>query len=885
MIMKRFKLLLLPLILVLAGCSGAKSINVDDYEKTAQKTGELSAFALDNPLNGAIISNVSEFKWNASENAETYILEVCSSDMFISNVETIDYYKKENITDTSFKFNTTLAFRDTNYYWRVTAKNTGGTKVCNEVFRFYVSAADVNEVQFDLGETDDWKLHEKGSYADVTVSNSKFFSEQEAEPTVQIAFKMEDTKRGNEESDGWLITSRTIEKSIYGTDALFFNCFYAGDDSNIFIRLIDRDNEFWHCPIQISRNAKQSVILKFSDFEQRTRDVTVANMTFDFERIKTLEIVFERTFGDGVFLMSNMRAIKFSNYKHLFIEHLNFNDYKESQIVKDTYAFEYQVNDDYELEMSYYGTNDMGKPKINSYGFLKYNVNQYFGEGNAVKISVKYVGSKGDNANVILRVYEEDTDRWSFTIPFSYLTEGEYTTLVIPFDAFAKSYVSEGRRQFYFILALHFGLEKQYGTGKLFFKDFEIVNTQSDEYKREEKRIVGSDGLIENFDNYDFNTDMYFIWQHSENNKDEYLALNKTNKTGYGNVACGQFEYKSDMEAALYYIPISAEGSYSSFSLWLKDASMRSGSEKANNVEDWAPTTIVKIRLATGEIYDYKIPHLDRAWYQYDIPFTSFELSNEDDLTSPAKPITAEAITHVGISFQYFYYDSTGNSMPLYSISNPVYIDNIYLTNFESIRKNAKERIVNYDTESKTAVVEDFESYEFSSDMLAFWNNGKTFEYQQMELSNDVSSLGGTHSLKGKYITRKDSPSYFIAPALDKSIKTRVFRFDVKCDYVSTVYLNFYVKAGSGSENQFRATLNNIGNEWTRITVGFSNITDSSGEFSMNYIQYISRISFGVTSYAVTTEEEAYLYIDNMVFDGNYTESTDYSRLDVTPIV
>lgn len=876
--MKNFKALFLVLLFGLVGCnsaSAAEQIKIDNYANSAQNMGNLSAFELDNPLNNTIVESVSEFKWNASENAETYVLEVCSSEMFVSNVDTIDYYKKENITSTSFKFNSTLSLKDTNYYWRVTAKNSAGTKVCNQVFQFFVSAPQVNEVPFDLGETDDWKLHELGSPADVTVNSNNFFGDNK--DTLKIAFKMEDTKRGIEESDGWLIASKTIERSIYGTDALFFNCFYAGDDSNIFIRLIDRDNEFWHCPIQISRNAKQSVILKFSEFEQRTRDVTVANMTFDFERIKTLEIVFEKTFGDGVFLMSNMRAIKFSNYKNLFIEKLNFNDYESNQFVKDSYQFDYQINEEgYELQMNYYGsTYGQGKPAINGYGFMKLNVNRYMFTGNAVKMSIKYTGKTGNN--VLLRVYEEDTDRWSFKIPFSYLTEGEYTTLIVPYDAFAKSYImGDGRRQFYFILNLQFGLEGQYGTGSLFFKDFEVVDINDKEYKREEKRVVGSDGLIEDFNNYDFNSDMYFIWIHSDGNKDEYMDLNKTNKTGFNNVACGQFEYKSDMENALYYLPISADGDYTSLSLWLKDASVRSGDGRAASVTNWSPDVGVYVRLATGEIYVYEIEKLERVWYQYDIPFTSFTLTNEEDLKAPKKPITAEAITHVGVSFQYFYKDASGKAIPLYSISNPVYIDNIYLTTFETLRKNTKERTVKYDEETHLAEVEDFESYGTTREVYDFWNYGKTFEYQQMELSNDVSSVGGTNSLKLQYLTKKDSPSYYISPAIDPSVNLKVFRFDLKSEISATVYLNFYVASGS-SEGQYRVTLTGVTSKWTTYIFGFAHIidiNDSESTFSKNYLSYITRISFGVTSSATAESEYSYIYIDNLAFDGNYDKNS-----------
>ena len=329
--MKKIKLILLPLLIGMTACQSAnvKTIDLDEIGKASEKSTSLGSFNLGTPTDKMIVESVQEFTWEESANAETYTLEICSSDMFISNVDTIDYYQRANITSTSFKINSNFAFKETNYYWRVTAKNSKEEKQCNSVQSFYVKAPAVEEVEFDLGETDDWNLHPLGSYADILVNNTNFFGEQEK--TLKISFKEEYTHRGNEESDGWIVVTKTLEKSIYGTDALYFNCFYAGQDSTIKIRLVDRDNEYWECLTQISLNAKQSIILKFSDFVQRTGDVIVANQTFDYERIKYMEVVFERTFGDGVFLISGMKAIKFDNYRDLFISKLNFNDYDETK--------------------------------------------------------------------------------------------------------------------------------------------------------------------------------------------------------------------------------------------------------------------------------------------------------------------------------------------------------------------------------------------------------------------------------------------------------------------------------------------------------------------------------------------------------------------------
>lgn len=883
--MKIRKLLLVSLLFALTGC-GANTVNdshqtidVDQVISQSENKNALGAFDLDNPLDGAIVDKVSTFSWAKSENASTYSLEICSSSQFISNIETIDYYKRDNIVDTSFSINSNFALKEQTYYWRVTAKNAAGTKVCNKVYSFFIKAPAVEEVAFDMGESDDWNLHPLGSYADISVNETTFFGEKSN--VLKMSFKEEYTKRGIPESDGWIIATKTIEKSIYGTDALYFNCFYAGQDATIIIRLVDRDNEYWYCPIQISNNAKQSVILKFSDFIQRTGDVTVANLKFDYERIKYLEVVFERTFGDGVFLLSGMKAIKFSNYMDLFITKLNFNDYTDDLYVHDAYNFERSINDDYELQMNYYSNSVVGKEGINGYGFVKINVNRYMFTGNAIKVSIKYHGNPG--TNVLLRVYEEDTDRWSYKIPFSTLTADEYSTLIIPYKAFAaSSLMGDGKRQFYFILNLQFGLEGQYGTGELYFKDFEVIDMFSDEYKRESVREVGENGLIENFDNYQFNSDAYFIWTQSQVNKDEYIALNTSSRPGSNNVQCGQFEYKSDMEAAQYYLPISAEGDYTSLSIWMRDASIKSGDEKVAYFEKYSPEVNIFIRLATGEIYAYTIPELARAWYEYDIPFTQFTLNNKSDIRGTANKIQASTITHVGFTLSFQYIDpKTNKHIPVYAMSNPVLVDNIYLTNYESFRQVEKDKIVSMDSSSKLAMVDDFEIYESDGDMLDFWGDGRDYSYQLKSLSSDVSIEGGNQSLKLQYLTRDQSPSYFVAPALDSSVQCRAIKFDIRSEHKATVYLNIYRRTDN-TERQYRATITDVGPEWTEYVIGFANIKDLSSEsqtFSKNYLTQISKISFGMTSYATTEATLSNIYIDNLAFDARYDSTTGNSTM------
>ena len=864
--MKKMRFLFMATLLVLTACGGNqndKIVNVNEGLSLSENKQELGDFNLLSPSNNAIVSEVKDFSWDASNNAEKYTLEISSSDQFQNNLETVDYYKKDNIVGNSFSINSAFQYKEKHYYWRVTALNSAHEKRCSEVFSFYIKAPEVEEVNLDLGEADDWMLHNLGSHADIAIDNSNFFGNQEK--SLKISFKEEDTNRGNPESDGWIVVTKVVEKSIYGTDALYFNCFYAGQDASVYLRLVDRDNEYWVCPIQLSYNAQQSIILKFSDFTQRFADVTVANETFDYERIKYMEVVFERTFGDGVFLISNLKAIKFSNYQHLFISKLNFQDYPSDKFTYENYQFENTITAD-ELTMNYYGTATEEHAKINGYGFTKITVNRYMSSGDSVKVSVKYKGAKG--TNILLRIYEEDTDRWSYKIPFSALTEDDYATIVIPYNAFAKSQVTgDGKRQFYFIINLQFGLEGTYGTGSISFKDFEVVNKS--DYVTEEVRQVGNDGLIESFDTYHFAADMFNIWRLSEENKDEYILLNSTYKVGSGNSYCGQFNYKSDMSAAVYYLPIEATGEYTSLSIWLKDASIKPNDSKVDHIESVNADVAIYIRLTSGEIYLYEIKKLEKVWKQYDIPFDAFTLTNGSDLRNEPVDISIPQISHIGIAMQYFYYTAANKSMPLYMMDNPVYVDNIYFTNYTETIATLKERVITM--VDNVAMVDDFESYSNNDGLYYFWNDGTDADYQLRELSQNVSSQGGSHSMSLKYQTNSDSPSYYITPTLDNTVVTKGFRISLNASKTATVYINFFVTQG-GSEIKYRATINSVNTSWTEYAIGFNNLTNESGgttKMTSNVLQYITKISIGMAFWDSSNEKvEDYIYVDNFFFDG-----------------
>ena len=872
--MKKRAFILIALLFGLVGCSGSiGSINVDEAAKTSQKGGALSDFDLVSPTNNAIVESVDEFRWEECPNAEKYSLEICSDDRFINDVDTIDYYKKENIVGTSFKINSLFKYKERDYFWRVTAYNFKESKESKSVFSFFIKAPEVTDVSFDLGESDDWKLHELGSYADIAIDNSNFFGNQQK--SLKISFETEDTKRGVEESDGWIIVTRQTQLSIYGTDSLYFNCFYSGNDSNIFIRLVDDDNEYWFCPIKLSLNSRQTVILRFDDFKQRTQDVPVSNEHFDYEKIKYFEVVFERTFGDGVFLISDVKAIKFANYANQFITKLDFTEYDETKYTYEAYEFETSFNGKYEMSMKYYGDNGSGKPKIDGYGFVKINVGRYLITGDSIKFSVKYSGAKFTNA--ILRIYEEDTDRWSYKIPFEYLSTEEFKTVIIPYEAFAKSQIlGDGKRQLYYIINLQFGLEGEYGTGELTYKDFEVVNKA--DYITDNKKVVGSDGVVENFDTYNFGSELYFYWTASTNNKDEFMTLNSTAKVGGdANPYCGQFEYKSDMEPANYYVPVTITEEFTSLSIFLKDASMKSDNPSVAYIEDYRPDALVFIVLSNGKIFFYDIEKLDRSWNEYDIPLAQMRLYGEakdKDPTYLPEDVKMKDITHVGVAFQYYYIGSNGKPIPVWSISNPVFVDNICFKHSTEFKKTSKEKVIKMVGDE--ALVDDFEDYTSNLDLSYFWCDGNNVAYLKKEVSDNVSSEGGNKSVALQYKTQSSSPSYYIAPAFDQDVKGRVLRISMVSDIPATVYVNLYHPSA-----QYRATIESINTEWTEYVIGLNNfykVGTAENGLTMNDIISITKISIGIVYWHGDGYVLKNLYVDNLYFDKIHTSYNTMTR-------
>lgn len=870
---KRFFLpLLFASLMVLGACANsgeAKRTNIDfDNLETNEYTpvftkGTLGDFDLISPTNGLEVFTTPTFTWQECENAKTYTLEICENDRFISTVEYIVYDKIDNLTSTTFNIQADLANKNTTYYWRVTAHNDSDKpKQSTSTFTFYLKAQEVEEVNFDLGDADDWLLHPVGSYADVAIDNSNFFGNNK--PALSITFKKEDTNQGIPSSDGWIIVTKTIERSCYGTDAIFFNFYYAGNDAKVFIRLVDKDNEYWFCEISVSNNAKQSIILKYDNFVQRLKDVPVANRQFDFERIKYMEVVFEKSFGDGACLISDVKAIKFNNYKDRFIDTLHFNEYDDSYWVNDNYQFVRTINGD-ELELAYsntpIGDNEKG---INGYGFAKLNVNKFFITGDAIKVNVKYTGKAG--GNIIIRLYEEDSDRWVYRIPYNSIEPDVYTELVIPFMSFGKSeFNGDGKRQFSFFQNLQFGVENQTGAGSIFFKDFEIVRIE--DYKTEQYRTVNTDGVIETFDSYNRNTELYFIWNVSTGNKDEFMSLNATTKTGgTANKQCAQFEYKTDMEPAEYILPLDVvDNNFSSLKLWLKDASIGEAKAKVDLI----------ITLINGEKYVYTIEALDKAWYEYVVPFSMFELTNRLDVTGSPTPIGEGTITTIEIDLQYFTPSLFGISKPTYTDGNIVYVDEIAFTHSGNFSKTEKERIIR--TDGTKALIEDAETYTSIDAVLDNWMIGSTYGYEGIELSNDVSSNGGNNSIKMQYKAKQSSINYFCPIKVNSDVAAKGISLDIKGDGKVTIYVNIYVEIGT-TKYHYRTSLTNVEATWNQYRIGFDNFelieSSSAKKLSSSQVPNITRVSFGAVD-SVSEEALSNFYIDNYYLDNTVTYTTN----------
>ena len=882
--MRFLSLLFIPLLITACNTSEphyeSKPINVE------RRVGEIGDFKLLSPENGFSTDSNFTFTWEEASNADYYQLEIANTETFINDPDEV-YVKENNISATEFELDYPLPRKDITYFWRVTAVNKDHKKSCNENGNFTYRSKNVDEIPIKIEDEQDWVLHKEGSYADISIDRSNFFGN--GKDSLAIVFDKEHTSQGIPKSDGWIVVTKTEDRELYGTDAFYFNFFYSGHDSTILIRVLDYDGEYWHQQVQIANNSKQTILMKYEDFTLRTSGTNIFNREFDWQHIRYFEIVFEKTFGDGVCLISDVKAVKYDNYSDMFMKKMDFNTRPQSEWTYENYDFIKTVSEDgNEIELHY---DRNGTPPFNGYGFQNVNLYKYFVKGDALRMKIKITGSSA-NAVFYFRVLEEDMDRWQFKTPFTYLktdldAEG-YKELIIPLKAFQRTdYMQgDGAKQFYFVQKFNIGLADNYATGSIFVKDLEVI-----EYKDildDRTRLVGADGLIEDFNNYDIYTQIYYYWDQSVVNKDEAMKLDNIHKVGGGsNKYCAEFDYKADMEQAVYQLYLDTKDvstDMKSFRIWLNDASVKPNDPMVAYIpdDDVCAEMTIQLTMDSGEWYRYVIPKVEKEWTQYTIAFEDFELFNEKSLFDKPNPLSVDHIIHMAFAFQYFYYDQSGKSHPTYAIANPVYIDEIYFaTDTESGMKELGGTL-RPDIEDETKItIDTFEEdiYPTDEELFENWSYATVLDYNLMEFSSDVSSQGGSRSLLMQY-KGSSSVSYVRNTPFSKKCTAKGIALDIKGDGKAVVYLNLNLRSGS-TVFKMRYAIVNIPTEWTHYEIGFDYFLDVNGTFksiSQGNMKDIENISFGIIN---NNNTQSQIYIDNM----RMLRNCEYNTKTVTAIV
>lgn len=882
---KRFlSLLLLPLMLV--GCtnnnpnSDKSSYNHNSISK-AVHTGEIGDFKLTGPENGFITDTGFTFTWEEANNADNYQIEIASTLSFVTDDEDEVYVKENNLASTQYALNFNLPKKDIIYYWRVTAVNVDHTKK-SEVGNFYVASPKVDEIPIKIEDEQDWVLHKEGSYADIKIDRSDFFGT--GHDSLAIVFDKEHTLQGKPSSDGWIVITKSEDRELYGTDSFYFNFYYSGHDASVLVRVLDYDGEYWHKQVQISSNAKQTVLMRYEDFELRTAGTNIFNRKFDWQHIRYFEIVFERTFGDGICLFSNIKAVKFNDYKNMFMDKMDFRSTDSKDWTYENYDFRNDMvisEDGSELTLNFTAKNAETNPNgFSGYGFQNVNVYKYFIEGDAVRMKVKYTGASS-NSNFYFRILEEDNDRWQFKLSFNYLIRDDYKELVIPLKAFQRTdyMTGDGAKQFYYIQKFNFGLADNYSTGSLSIKDLEVIKI--DDIVENRKRIVSNDGCIDNFNDYGIYTEMYYYWDQSVVNKDEAMKLDTIHKAGGStNTYCAEFDYKADMEMATYQIYLDTKNvdpNLNAFSIWLKDASVKFDDPAVAYLDekDIAAEMTIQLTMDTGEWYRYVIDKVEKEWHKYTIKFDDFVLNNGDTLFDKPNPLNVNHIIHMAFGFKYLYYDQLGNHHPTYAIANPVYLDEIY---FKSASETSIVEIsgtIKEDTDDPNKItIETMEGYDRNADIFDYWSYATERDYNEMALATDVSSIGGAKSLRMHY-KGYESISYSRATQFANTITAKGFSIDVKGDGKATVYLNLNWRSGT-TLMKMRFTLSNLPTVWTHYEIGFELFKDVNGgskTISANYAKNIESVSFGIVNNDYSSSD---IYVDNLRLLKNigYTTNT-----------
>ena len=429
--MKKRLLTLLLLPLLLMGCAANNNSSSSESEDFNSATidhprhkGEIGTFKLLSPDNGYSTNEGLTFTWEEATNADFYQIEIANNSNFSDEFTDDVYVRESNIAKPEYTLNYTLQEKDVLYYWRVTAINKDHTQKCDEMRTFFYESIKVGEIPIKIEDAQDWALHKEGSYADISIDRSNFFNN--GHDSLAIVFDKEHTSQGIPKSDGWIVVTKTEDRELYGTDSFYFNFYYSGHDATVLIRVLDYDGEYWHKQVQISNNSKQTILMKYEDFELRTAGTNINNRVFDWQHIRYFEIVFEKTFGDGVCLISNIKAVQFENYKNMFVDKVDFRCTDTKDWTYENYDFTKTISEDgNEITLGYTARSVTNPNGFNGYGFQNINIYKFLVQGDALRMDIKYTGTSAD-AVFYFRILEEDNDRWQFKLNFSFLTKDNY---------------------------------------------------------------------------------------------------------------------------------------------------------------------------------------------------------------------------------------------------------------------------------------------------------------------------------------------------------------------------------------------------------------------------------------------------------------------------
>ena len=853
------------IVLLTFGCGlviygGITDATISEIEiGTTGQSGSIGDFSAVTPADGAVLTSVPAFAWSSAENADTYSLEIASTDEF--DVADEYYLVKSGIVSTTYNLTAELK-KDKRYYWRVTAKNGKYSKVITgESLSFYYQATLYDEIPISVGYADEWKVHEVGSKATVTLDHSGFFADRTdpedmaaKKDSLRISFDSEDTQRGPQyvESNGWVVVTRSLEAEFYGTDAFYFNFYYSGNDAAAYFRLIDEDNEYWYAPIKLAVNAKQTIIMRLSDFTLRTKGTPVMNETFDYHYLKSMEIVFERVDGDGVAYFGNLKAIKYANYGDMVIDTVDFNLYKGSLVNDSAYfTFTNTVNEEGNSLTYAFTTNTGVAESKRGYGFVKMNVNKILTSSDAFSFNVDLSGISNDAFNFLLRVVEEDNDVWTYKILAKDIpADGN---LLVPFSAFLLSeFKGDGIRQFYFVKQFQFGLNNCYQGGSIKVSDLKAV-LLSEKVENLYKTTVSDEGLIEGFEGYGSAVDVYYKWETTTANKDEQIALYSEPILGRDNYAAKLY-YKTDLSDAAYKINFDSVDNYSAIEVFAKDCS--DGTYKA--------TMTVYLFGGPNEMYSYELKKLDKEWMCYTIPIASFVLTEG---SFGSQHISCENITGIALAFKYSFI------VPQYASGSYVCVDNIRFTNATEYEKKEVSGKIKM-TSSNKAMINSFDTDE----ELVVWEKKQDAPFPQNEIAtnaaatiNDSESASGAgKSLQLNYKTQMVAPycAYFV---VDSNVTAKGLTFLLKGDNRENTYIELIVYVN----NKAYKKRVDVVSGWNNYSIGFSEFkyNNTTEGVSSSDVGSITQIAMYIKNFTGNYNAGS-LYLDEIYFDNSITTAT-----------